>query len=79
MGELHKIHPAPHVISLSRYSDTLRAGRLGDRIPLGLNTTPALGPAQPHVQSLLPLFPGVRQWKGGVDHPLHLAPRLKKE
>jgi len=25
------------------------------------------------------IFPGVKRQERGVDHPLHLAPRLKKE
>jgi hypothetical protein len=40
---------------------------------------PALGPTQPPTQSALVSFPGVKCPGRGVDHPLHLAPRLKKE
>ena len=67
----------------SRYSDSLRAGRSGDRIPVGatfsapVQTDPEVHPAiyTMHTGSL----PGVERPGRGVDHPPHLAPRLKKK
>jgi hypothetical protein len=66
---------------LSRYSDSLRAGRSGLQTPGGgdvFRTHPDL-PRGP--QSLLHneyrvSFPGVKRLKRGVNHPPHLAPRL---
>ena len=40
---------------------------------------PTLGPTKPPVQWVTRLFPGVKRPGRGVDHPPHLAPRLKKE
>jgi len=40
---------------------------------------PALKPTQTPIQRVPGLFPGVKRPGRGVDHPLHLAPRLKKE
>jgi hypothetical protein len=42
-------------------------------------SNPALGPTQPPTQWVPCLFPGVNQPGRGVDHPLHLALRLKEE
>ena len=39
----------------------------------------ALRPTQPPIQEVLGLSPGVKRPGGGIDHPPHLAPRLKKE
>jgi hypothetical protein len=39
---------------------------------------PALGPTQPPTH-WVESFPGVKRPGRGVDHPSHLAPRLKKE
>jgi hypothetical protein len=68
---------------LSQHSDSLRAGRSGDRIPVGgefsspVQTEPGAYPASYKMGT--GSFPGVK-WPGrGVDHPPHLAPRLKKE
>jgi len=36
---------------------------------------PALGPTKSTIQ----LVPGVKRSGRGVDHPLHMVPRLKKE
>jgi hypothetical protein len=40
---------------------------------------PDLGPTQPPIQWVPGLFPGVKRPGRGVDHPPHLAPKLKKE
>jgi len=40
---------------------------------------PALGPTQTPIKWVLGLFPRVKRPGGGVDHPPHLAARLKKE
>ena len=67
----------------SWYSESLRAGRSGDRIPVRARF-PA--PIQTVPGSNLPShymgtgsFTGVRGPRRGVDHPPHLTPRLKKE
>ena len=53
---------------LSRYSDSLRAGRSGDRIPVGGGARdsphpfrPALGPTQPPIQMGTGSFLGVKE------------------
>ena len=40
---------------------------------------PALGSPKPPIQWVPLLTPGVKRSGRGVDHPPHLAPRLKKE
>jgi hypothetical protein len=69
---------------LSLYSDSLRAGRSWDRIPVGarysapVQTGPGAHPASYTMGT--GSFPGVKRPGRGVDHPPpHLAPRLKKE
>ena len=69
---------------LSRYSDSLGAGRSGDRITAKakfsapVQTGPGAHPASYAMDT--GSFPGVKRPGRGVDHPpLHLAPRLKKE
>jgi hypothetical protein len=67
---------------LSRYSDRLRTGRSGDRIPVGgeiFRTRPdrPCGPPSLLYNGYRFFFSGVK--RPGVDHPHHLAPRLKKE
>jgi hypothetical protein len=70
---------------LSRYSDSLPAGESGERIPAGEGrdfphpSIPALGPTHPPTQWVPLSFPGAKRPGRGVDHPPHLAPRLKKE
>jgi hypothetical protein len=75
--------PIPGPGELSRYSDSLRAGRFGDRIPVGGRDFPhpsrtTLGPTHPHIQCVPGPSPGVKRPGRGVYHPPHLAPRLKK-
>ena len=66
----------------SRYSDLLRAGRSGDRIPVGakfsapVQTGPGAHPASCKMGT--GSFPGVKRPRRGIDHPPHLAPRLKE-
>ena len=65
---------------LSRYSDSLRAGRSGNRIPVGtrfsalVQTGPGAHPASYTMGT--GYLPGVKRPGRGVDHPPHLAPRL---
>ena len=67
----------------SRYSDSQRAERSGDRIPVGarFSTPVQTGPgAHPASYTMgTESFRGVKRPGRGVDHPPHLAPRLKKE
>jgi hypothetical protein len=57
----------------SRYSDSLQAGRSGDRIPVAaLFSAPAhtgVGPTQPPVTGYRVAFPGAERPGSGVDHP----------
>ena len=68
----------------NQYSYSLRAGGSGFRIPLGGEISRTL-PNQPWGPNSLLYngyglsFPGVRRPRRGVNHPPHLAPRLKKE
>ena len=66
---------------LSRYSDSLLAGRLGGRIPVGIENF-RTRPDQPWgPTSILYIryrvsFPGVKRPGRGVNQPRHLAARL---
>jgi hypothetical protein len=68
---------------VSRYSDSLRAGRSRDRNPVAVRfsarvqTGPGAHPASYTMGT--GSFPGVKRPGRGVDHPPHLVPRLKKE
>ena len=66
---------------LSRHSDSLRAGRFGDRIEVGMRfSAPAqTGPrAHPASHTMgIGSFPGVKRPRNGIDHLTHLARRLK--
>ena len=61
---------------------SVRAGRSGDRIPVGaiFRTCPdrPRGPPSLLYNGYL-VFPGGKAAGRGVDHPPHLAPKLKKE
>jgi hypothetical protein len=67
----------------SRYSDSLLAGRSGDRIPVGARFSANVlnGPRAHPVSCTMGTgcFPGVKRPGRGVGHPPHLALRLKKE
>jgi hypothetical protein len=58
-------------------------GRSGDRIPEGGDIPHPyrtdLGPTQPTVQGVPGFLPELKRPERGVDHPHHLAPRLKYE
>ena len=68
---------------LGRYSNSLRAGRSGDRIPLSgrfsvpVQTGPGAHPAS-YTMGIGSLQGGNRPGRG-VDYTPHLAPRVKKE
>jgi hypothetical protein len=66
---------------LSRYSDWLRAGRYGDRRPVGarFSTSVQTGPgAHPATCTIgTRSFPGLKRPGRGADHPHLLAPRSR--
>ena len=67
---------------LCRYSDSLRDGRSGDRIPLGrdfphpLHTVSGAHPTS--YTMVTGYYSGVKLLGRGVDHPHNPLPRLKK-
>jgi hypothetical protein len=67
----------------SLYSDSLRAGRSGDRVPVGARYSAPVrtGPRAHPVSYKMGTgsFPGVKRPGRGVDCPSHLALRLKKQ
>jgi hypothetical protein len=52
-----------------KYSDLLRAGRSGDRIPVEGTSRRAMEPTQTPVNWVPGLFPGVKRPGRGVEHP----------
>jgi hypothetical protein len=65
---------------------TLRAGRSGNLNPVGVRFSAPVqtGPGAPTPQPRLHngywvSLPGIKRLGPGVDHPPHIAPRLKKE
>jgi hypothetical protein len=62
---------------LSRYSDSLRAGRSGNQIPVGARFSVSETLPGVHPQWVLVSFPGVKRPCRGAEP--HLAPTLKKE
>jgi hypothetical protein len=68
---------------LSRYSDSLRAGRSGDRIPVGakffayVQTGPGAYPASYTMGT--GSFPGVKRPGSGADHPPPTSAGVKNE
>jgi hypothetical protein len=66
----------------SRYSDSLRAGRSGDRIPVGarfsatIQTDPGAHPASCTMGT--ESFPGVKRPGRGVDHPPSSSAQVKE-
>jgi hypothetical protein len=64
----------------SRYSDSLRAGRSGDRIPVGarfsapVQTSPGAHPVSYTMGT--GSLPGVKRPGRGVDHPYTSTPHL---
>jgi hypothetical protein len=68
---------------LSQYSDLLWAGQFGGWIPVGSRfSAPVQAGPEAHPASYTVgtgSFLGVKRLGRGVDHPPHVAPRLKKE
>jgi hypothetical protein len=77
------LHAPCGLAYLSRYSDSLRAGRFGNRIPFGGEIF-RTRPNQPcgltrHFTTGFESFPGIKRPERGVNHPPHLELRLKKK
>jgi len=66
---------------LSRFSDSLRTGRSGDRIPVGQNflhpSRPALGPTKPPIQWLR-VFPVGKMGRGVARPPTPSSAEVKE-
>jgi hypothetical protein len=70
-------------IAQRRYSDSLRVGRFGYRIPMRVRFSALVqsGPGAHPVSCTMGTgsFPWVKRRGRGIGHPPQLAPRLKKE
>jgi hypothetical protein len=70
-------------VELSQYSDWLRVGRSGDRIPVGakyfahFHIVPGAHPATCTMAT--ETFPGVKRSGRGADHPPPSTTEVKKE
>ena len=75
--------PLTSISSYPNYSDSLRAGRSGDRISVAARFSAPVqtgpGAYRASYTTGTGSFPGVKLPGRGVDHPPHLAPRLKEE
>ena len=67
---------------LSRYGDSLRTGRSGDRMPVGVRFSAlvqtGLGPTKPPIEWVTGLFLGGKAAGLGVDHPLLSSADVKE-
>ena len=77
------LYPGCGPVQRSRYSDWLWPGRSGDQISVGarFSAPVQIGPGAHRASYIMGTgsFPGLKRPGSGVDHPPHLAPRLKKE
>jgi hypothetical protein len=82
-GIIKQLHCCSGPGQRSPYSDSLRVGRSGDRIPVGARYSPPVqtGPGSHPASYTLGTgsIPGVKRQRRDVDHPPHLALMLKKE
>jgi hypothetical protein len=92
---MHRFHPTKHRTShinyetcegpgyLSRYSESLWAGRTRDRNPVGVRISAPFqavrGAHLAYYTMDTGSFPGVKRPGRGVNNPPHLARMLKKE
>jgi len=76
-----KIHKP--LVYRSRYNDSLRSGRSGDRIPGEASVPPTVytGHVAHAVSYKMSVgsFPGLKRPERGVNNPPHFGPKLQKE